>query len=97
METQETICKWADDTFGPVSDPMDLLTRSLQEMEELAEAIEKQDRSEIGKEAADVVILLHRLLAQYDLNLAHELESKMKINRSRRWISKGDGTGKHIS
>ncbi|WP_419901551.1 MazG nucleotide pyrophosphohydrolase domain-containing protein [Kiloniella sp.] len=96
METQQTICQWAEDTFGPVSNPMNLVTRALQEMKELSEAIEANNREEIGKETADVVILFHRLLAQYDLDLAQELERKMTINRSRQWVSKGDGTGKHI-
>lgn len=96
METQQTICQWAEDTFGPANNPLDLVTRALQEMKELSEAIEENNREEIGKETADVVILLHRLLAQYDLNLAQELERKMIINRSRQWVSNGDGTGKHI-
>ncbi|MCZ4282084.1 nucleotide pyrophosphohydrolase [Kiloniella laminariae] len=96
METQDTICLWAEDTFGPVTNPQSLVARALQEMKELAEAIDKEDLEEIGKETADVVILLHRLLDQYQLDLNQEIEKKMKINRSRQWISSGDGTGKHI-
>ncbi len=96
METQHTICQWAEDTFGPVANPQDLVARALQEMNELAEAIEAENHNEIGKETADVVILLHRLLAQYDLDLSEEIEKKMAINRSRLWVSSGDGTGKHI-
>ncbi|MEH6632071.1 MAG: dATP/dGTP pyrophosphohydrolase domain-containing protein [Halopseudomonas aestusnigri] len=96
METQHTICQWAEDTFGPVANPQNLVVRALQEMSELAEALEEENHDEIGKETADVVILLYRLLAQYNLDLSEEIEKKMKINRSRQWISSGDGTGKHI-
>ena len=83
METQQSICQWAEDTFGPVTNPQDLVARALQEMKELAEAIDEENQEEIGKETADVVILLHRLLDQYQLNLDQEVEKKMKINRSR--------------
>ncbi|MFD2207365.1 nucleotide pyrophosphohydrolase [Kiloniella antarctica] len=96
METQQSICQWAEDTFGPVTNPQGLVARALQEMKELAEANNEENQDGIGKETADVVILLYRLLDQYHLNLNEEVEKKMKINRSRQWISSGDGTGKHI-
>ncbi|WP_085902135.1 dATP/dGTP pyrophosphohydrolase domain-containing protein [Kiloniella majae] len=96
METQATICDWAEETFGPVKNPNDLLKRALLETTELSEAIEENNIKEIGKETADVVILLYRLLDQYGLDLNKEINEKMTINRARKWKSKGDGTGSHI-
>ncbi|MEQ8391596.1 MAG: DUF550 domain-containing protein [Roseitalea porphyridii] len=95
-ETQRTMCDWAEKTFGPVQDPKALLTRAMLEMDELGEAIDAHDVTEIGKEAADVMILLYRLVDQFGLELDKEVRAKMAINRSRNWSSKGDGTGSHI-
>lgn len=95
-ETQRTMCDWAEKTFGPVNDPKALLTRALLEMDELGQAIDDGDVAEIGKEAADVMILLYRLVDQFGLDLDQEIGAKMAINRSRKWVSKGDGTGAHV-
>ena len=65
-------------------------------MQELGEAVDQRDVNEIGKEAADVLILLYRLADQFDLDLDQEVQAKMAINRSRTWVSKGDGTGSHV-
>ncbi|WP_421781522.1 dATP/dGTP pyrophosphohydrolase domain-containing protein [Kiloniella litopenaei] len=96
METQTTICDWAEKTFGPVKNANDLLKRAMLETTELSEAIAENNIKEIGKETADVVILLYRLLDQYGLDLNKEINEKMAINRARKWKSKGDGTGSHI-
>ena len=93
-ENQRSMCDWAEQTFGPVSDPASLVERALVEM--LGEAVQDRDISEIGKEAADVLILLYRLADQFDLDLDQEVQAKMSINRSRTWVSKGDGTGSHV-
>jgi NTP pyrophosphatase (non-canonical NTP hydrolase) len=66
------------------------------EMEELLEATEAGDRTEIGKETADIAILLYRLMELNGLDLGEEVTKKMTENRARRWQPKGDGTGKHI-
>ena len=95
-ENQRSMCDWAEQTFGPVSDPASLVDRALLEMQELGEAVDARDVSEIGKEAADVLILLYRLADQFDLDLDQEVQAKMAINRSRTWVSKGDGTGSHV-
>jgi NTP pyrophosphatase (non-canonical NTP hydrolase) len=96
METQKTIADWAEQTFGPVSDPEVLVKRADTELQELLEAVQSGDISEIGKETADVIILLMRLLEQSGLDFGDELNRKMQENRARSWISKGDGTGTHI-
>lgn len=95
-ENQRSMCDWAEQTFGPVSDPASLVDRALLEMQELGEAVQERDVGEIGKEAADVLILLYRLADQFDLDLDQEVQAKMAINRARTWISKGDGTGSHV-
>ncbi|WP_368484292.1 MazG-like family protein [Thalassospira lucentensis] len=95
-ETQRSICEWAEITFGPVSAPVSLVERAMLEMDELKEAVLAGDHSEIGKEAADVLILLYRLADQFGLDLDREVAGKMGINLSRTWIKKGDGTGSHI-
>jgi NTP pyrophosphatase (non-canonical NTP hydrolase) len=96
IETQQAMCDWAEQTFGPVSDPKALWDRAMLEMAELGEAVADRDISEIGKEASDVLILLYRLVDQFGLDLDAELDAKMAINRARKWSSKGDGTGSHI-
>ena len=95
-ETQRSICEWAEITFGPVSAPVSLVERAMLEMDELKEAVLAEDHSEIGKEAADVLILIYRLADQFGLDLDREVAGKMAINRARTWVKKGDGTGSHI-
>lgn len=95
-ESQQSICDWAEGIFGPVADPRALVTRAMMEMKELDEAVVDRDLSEIGREAADVMILLYRLVDQFGLDLDREVQAKMAINRARKWSAKGDGTGSHI-
>ena len=95
-ESQQSICDWAEKIFGPVADPRALVTRAMTEMKELDEAVVDRDLSEIGREAADVMILLYRLVDQFGLDLDHEVQAKMAINRARQWSAKGDGTGSHV-
>lgn len=94
-ENSQSILLWGDATFGPVTKPVKLAQRAKAELEELIEAIYLDDLDEIGKEAADVAILLHRLLGHLDKDLSEEVDLKMAINRNRQWKSVGDGTGSH--
>ncbi|MBV1900905.1 MAG: nucleotide pyrophosphohydrolase [Kordiimonadaceae bacterium] len=96
IETQASVTEWAEETFGPVADQSMLVTRAITEMDELLEAVQSHNKTAIGKETADVVILLMRLLELNGLNLNVEVTGKMQENRARKWIAKGDGTGKHI-
>lgn len=95
-ETSESIQIWGDETFGPVTDLVALVARAELEMTELKEALIAQDINEAGKEAADVVILLHRLMGVLGKDLMDEVDAKMAINRTRKWMSAGDGTGGHV-
>ncbi len=95
-ETSKTILKWGDETFGEVSNPLALINRARMEMDELEEALTDNDKEEAAKEAADVVILLHRLVGLMGKELSEEVDKKMAINRNRTWKTAGDGTGGHI-
>ena len=94
-ETSATIKAWGNETFGRAMDPVKLVERAEVEMAELKEALAAGDAPEAGKEAADVVILLHRLMGDLGKDLSAEVDAKMAINRTREWISAGDGTGSH--
>jgi len=95
-ETSASIAAWGTETFGPVADLAVLTARARLEFDELDHAVRSGDVEEIGREAADVVILLHRLCGLVGKDLAEEIDAKMQINRSRRWIVSGDGVGRHI-
>ena len=96
QETSQTIRVWGDDTFGEVRDLTVLVTRARTEMDELVEALNAQNHDEAGREAADVAILLHRLMGLLGKDLAEEVDAKMAINRNRIWKTAGDGTGGHV-
>ncbi|WP_262696117.1 dATP/dGTP pyrophosphohydrolase domain-containing protein [Kordiimonas aquimaris] len=95
-ETQHSITEWADATFGKVDKPEALVSRARKELDELEEAVISGNSEEISKEAADVLILLYRLLHIHELDASQAVTEKMQENRARQWQSKGDGTGSHI-
>jgi NTP pyrophosphatase (non-canonical NTP hydrolase) len=96
METSHTIREWGDATFGAPSDLTALLARARVEMDELEQAVRAGDIAEAGREAADVVILLHRLVGLIGLELSEQVDAKMQVNRARKWRAAGDGTGGHV-
>lgn len=95
-EDQKSITAWGEETFGPAANPAVLVARARMEMDELLEAAKAGNHAEAALEAADVFILLYRVatLCGFDVNEA--VNRKMAINRARRWMRKGDGTGSHI-
>ncbi|RYE55415.1 MAG: nucleotide pyrophosphohydrolase [Rhizobiaceae bacterium] len=95
-ETSQTIRIWGDATFGAPSDLTVLVQRARVEMDELEEALRAGDTAEAGREAADVVILLHRIAGILGHDLTEQVDAKMVINRARKWKSAGDGTGGHV-
>jgi len=84
-ETWESINQWCDDTFGKATIPQ-IIDRAKEEFVELEEP-----GANHAIEAADVVICLCRIPG-----FAEALQSKMAINRKRKWRLTGDGTGYHI-
>lgn len=95
-ETSNTIRVWGDETFGEVKNLAALVARARGELDELEQAVRAGDLAEAGREAADVVILLHRLVALAGMDLNEQVDAKMAINRARTWKAAGDGTGGHV-
>lgn len=54
------------------------------------------DVQSLADEAADVLIVLYGMAALYGFDLHAEVDRKMEINRDRKWIANGDGTGRHV-
>lgn len=94
-ETQSTIALWGEETFGPVRYPVALARRAGVELDELIEALETGDAEEAAREAADILILLNRLGTTLGFDLLEAVDAKMQVNRARRWVPAGDGTGRH--
>lgn len=63
METQKSICEWADSVFGTVSSNFRVATRANEEMAELLRclALGEEQHAKAAEEAADVAIVLCRL------------------------------------
>ncbi|MCU0881742.1 MAG: nucleotide pyrophosphohydrolase [Hyphomonadaceae bacterium] len=95
-ETSSTIQSWAEPIFGPVADLSDLVDRAALELTELKQALADGETAEARVEAADVVILLHRVAALLGTDLAAEVDAKMAINRARKWVPDGKGAGRHV-
>lgn len=95
-ETSKSVCEWGDATFGKVGDLAALVARARGELDELEEAVRAGDLAEAGREAADVAILLHRLVALAGMDLNEQVDAKMVVNRARKWKAAGDGTGGHV-
>lgn len=95
-ETQQSIGAWQVETFGRFNDNVAAFDRSDEEWWELVDAVASGDINEIGREMADVMIVLMGWADQLGIDLQAEIDAKMQINRSRRWATNGDGTGQHI-
>ncbi len=95
-ETSHTIREWGDATFGEARDLTVLVARARGEMDELERALRDGDTTEAGWEAADVAILLHRLVGLLGMELSEQVDAKMQVNRARKWRAAGDGTGGHV-
>jgi len=95
-ETSASIAAWGEAAFGPVNDLSVLTRRARTELDELEAALAAGDLAHAAEEAADVVILLHRLAALTGADLAAAVDAKMKINRQRQWRPSGDGVGQHV-
>lgn len=92
-ESQRSINDWADRQFGTNCDYFRAFERAKEEMKEFERAVDPQEAIE---EAADIVITLYRFASVAGYDLHEQIDRKMHINRMRRWIAHGDGTGHHI-
>ncbi len=97
-ETQDSIAKWADETFGRVTTDARIAARINEEMAELLRAVTADMGPEkIAEECADVVIVLYRLITRQGGDLFEEIDKKMATNRARVWKKDGTGHGYHVS
>lgn len=97
METQETISKWAIETFGKPQDEEIILTRFMDEVQELDDKFsEGAENQAIIDECADVLIILYQVANTHGFDLHEAVNKKMQTNRARKWDTKGDGVGQHV-
>lgn len=96
-ETQESICAWANTTFGAISTSLGTAARANKEMSELLMALALDDSfSGAPEEAADVIIVLMRIFDRFGTTWQAEVDKKMKVNRGRKWHLDGKGHGYHV-
>lgn len=96
QETQASVARWAEETFGP-AEAAALVARARLELDELEEAARAgHPAAHVAEEAADVLILLYRIAERSGEDLLAALDRKMSVNRQRRWARSGDGTGRHV-
>ncbi len=95
-ETQASIVKWADETFGPIADEETAAKRMFDEVFEMEDDYFEDQYDKVAKEFIDVFVTGVRFLAMKGIDFQEALDAKMAINRARKWRSNGDGTGQHI-
>jgi NTP pyrophosphatase (non-canonical NTP hydrolase) len=96
-ETQASISKWANETFGPSGTNMRIAARANEEMAELLRALSVDDNNQQAlDECADVVIVLCRLVERLGGDFGELVDAKMVINRAREWNKDGSGHGYHV-
>jgi len=96
IESQRTIARWSEETFGEVNSNARVAARANEEMSELLRVLTRDDNDvgHAGEEMADVVIVLYRLAQMMGVDLHLEIDAKMTINRKRQWDVDG-GLGWH--
>ena len=96
-ETQKTISKWANETFGKPKSTLSVAIRALAEHVELLQKLIIDDQHPgAAEEAVDVIIVLQRIGTMLNKDLEKEKNRKMAINRKRRWTKDGNGHGHHV-
>jgi NTP pyrophosphatase (non-canonical NTP hydrolase) len=97
VEDQVTISAWAQDTFGPVGSNILVAARANQEMAELLMALAaNESHPKAAEEIADIFIVLYRLMGRLGAGVQEEIDKKMAINRTRKWLLDGVGQGYHV-
>lgn len=94
--SQRDVARWADVTFGPSPSNARIAARANEEMAELLRALTCDDNEPKAiEEAADVVIVLYRLVERMGGDLMQAIDAKMAVNRDRKWLVSG-GHGQHV-
>lgn len=98
-ETTKTIGEWADSTFGPPRNIHTVFARAAKEWAELHNAIaeEPENLHRISGEVADTIICLERLMHFICCDTQLSINSKMAINRGRKWKIDRFGNAQSIS
>ncbi|XAO53799.1 hypothetical protein [Pseudomonas phage Rocky] len=105
-ETQESITRWADDTFGP-KHPAEVAARMNVEVAELVAGLatvaavpvgdmDPELVQELQKECADVFIMLAQVAEKLDVDLQTVVNYKMGVNRRRNWTKSPSGKMQHV-
>ena len=93
VETPKSVALWADATFG-ASTARRTIERAKQEFDELEATLERPHTArELALEAADVCIVLYRLIGGL---YPEAIDAKMTINRHRLWTLDGTGCAQHV-
>lgn len=106
METQESITRWADDTFGP-KHPAEVAARMNVEVAELVAGLatvaavpvadmDQELVQELQKECADVFIMLAQVAEKLNVDLQTVVDFKMGVNRNRAWGRSPTGKMQHV-
>ncbi|AGI11272.1 putative pyrophosphatase [Pseudomonas phage LKO4] len=106
METQESITRWADDTFGP-KHPAEVAARMNVEVAELVAGLatvaavpvadmDQELVQELQKECADVFIMLAQVAEKLNVDLQTVVDFKMSVNRNRSWGRSRTGKMQHV-
>jgi hypothetical protein len=96
-ETQASIVKWANKTFGLSNSNMRVATRANEEMAELLRALSVDDENMSAlEECADVYIVLCRVVSNLGGDFQALVDAKMTRNRKREWKVDGSGHGYHV-
>ena len=107
METQESITRWADDTFGP-KHPAEVAARMNVEVAELVAGLatvaavpvadmDPELVQELQKECADVFIMLAQVAEKLNVDLQTVVDFKMGVNRNRAWGRSPTGKMQHVN
>ena len=106
METQESITRWADDTFG-TKHPAEVAARMNVEVAELVAGLatvaavpvagmDQELVHELQKECADVFIMLAQVAEKLNVDLPTVVNYKMDVNRNRAWGRSPTGKMQHV-
>lgn len=105
-ETQQSISRWAEDTFGP-QHPAEVAARMNVEVAELVSGlagvasvpVERMDPERVRAlqdECADVYIMLAQVAELLNVDLQTAVNVKMGVNRNRIWGRSPSGKMQHV-
>lgn len=107
-ETQWSISMWKEKTFGPMRNFSSEVIRANLEFGELLRACDALDnavragkltdklKAAVAEEGADVFISLMNMFTVLGVDYKNEINKKMMVNRQRKWVLDGNGSGQHI-